>query len=143
MKNFFIIILIISSLKIYSQTESDFEIIKNRSFENKKYDDRIVDFGVSDNKNKFIKNNPLNLFMGSFMFFYQKIVSEQFFATCLYEPTCSAYSRKLIKEFGIFKGIISSADRLSRCNKISATGIHHFKFDKKTHKVHEKTNFYK
>jgi len=75
-----------------------------------------------------IKYNPLFWFLNGSLTAYQKIISPQISAGCLYETSCSRFSRKAIHEFGIIKGVVLTADRLSRCNRISAAGIHRDKF---------------
>jgi putative component of membrane protein insertase Oxa1/YidC/SpoIIIJ protein YidD len=70
-----------------------------------------------------LKYNPLFWALNGSLTMYQKVVSPQISAGCLYETSCSRFSRKAIHEFGIFKGVALTADRLSRCNRISAAGI--------------------
>ena len=36
--------------------------------------------------------------------------------TCVFRPTCSSYSKKSIKKYGILKGLVMTGDRLIRCN---------------------------
>lgn len=63
-----------------------------------------------------VKRSPLALPGHLALTFYQKIISPQISASCLYEVSCSRQSRALIQRFGIVKGVFLSADRLSRCN---------------------------
>lgn len=77
------------------------------------------------------------------MYIYQNAVSPQFSAGCLYHPSCSDFSKQLINEYGLFKGVFCTADRLTRCNRISALSIRPFEFDSKTGKISESTNYYK
>jgi uncharacterized protein len=67
--------------------------------------------------------NPLAMPMVGAMWFYQKVVSAQLSAGCLYHPSCSNFSRECIEMYGWFKGIALSADRLSRCSRLSAAEI--------------------
>jgi putative membrane protein insertion efficiency factor len=79
---------------------------------------------VQFHSNSFlVKINPVNLFFKGLMTVYQKAVSPQISASCMYQTTCSNFSKEAIHEFGLFKGIFLSADRLLRCNKVSAKEI--------------------
>lgn len=75
-----------------------------------------------------LKYNPLYWALNGSLTLYQKVVSPQISAGCLYETSCSRFSRKAIHEFGILKGVALTADRLSRCNRISAAGISRDRF---------------
>lgn len=46
---------------------------------------------------------------------YQQVISPQISASCIYDVSCSRFSRIAIKKYGIIKGIALTADRLSRC----------------------------
>ncbi len=41
---------------------------------------------------------------------------------CKYYPTCSEYSHRAIKKYGIFKGFLKSIWRILRCNPFSKGG---------------------
>lgn len=71
----------------------------------------------------FLRYNPAYWLLNGALTGYQKVVSPQISADCLYELSCSRFSRAALQEFGIFKGIALSADRLSRCNRVAATSI--------------------
>jgi putative membrane protein insertion efficiency factor len=73
--------------------------------------------------NFLVKINPFNLFFKGLMTIYQKGISPQISAACLYETTCSNFSKEAIHEFGLFKGVFLTADRLLRCNRSSAREI--------------------
>lgn len=76
-----------------------------------------------------LKYNPVYWALNGSLTLYQKVVSPQISAGCLYETSCSRFSRKAIHEFGIIKGVALTADRLSRCNRISAAGISRDRFN--------------
>ncbi|MFN8357800.1 MAG: membrane protein insertion efficiency factor YidD [Spirosomataceae bacterium] len=75
------------------------------------------------------KYNPVYWFLNGSLTVYQKVISPQFSANCLFELSCSRFSRVAIQEYGIFKGMALTADRLSRCNRISATTINPFRLN--------------
>lgn len=63
--------------------------------------------------------NPLHLMYEASIGIYQKHISSQIGANCIYEVTCSRFSRQLVAEFGVTKGFFLSLDRVGRCNKLS------------------------
>ncbi len=104
--------------------------------------ERVVTFGLTRKTNSFMFYNPVHLTLAGMMFFYQKHISKQLPSSCLYNPSCSVYSKQLINRYGIIKGIICSSDRLMRCNRLTATSFGSDKFDKHDHKVHESIEIY-
>ena len=65
------------------------------------------------------KINPLFWLYKGTIGFYQKNISVQIAANCVFETTCSHYSKVLVDEFGVLGGTLLSIERLSRCNRIS------------------------
>lgn len=53
---------------------------------------------------------------------YQRFISPAFPRRCKYEPTCSRYAIQAIREYGILKGLVLAAWRLTRCNPWSDGG---------------------
>ncbi len=104
--------------------------------------ERVVSFGLTSSKNYFLYYNPVHLTLAGMMYFYQKHISKQLPSSCLYNPSCSVYSKQLISRYGIVKGVICSSDRLMRCNRLTATSFGSDKFDKHDHKVHESIDRY-
>lgn len=51
--------------------------------------------------------------------FYQKHFSRH---TCLYQPTCSEYTKRAINNKGVIAGIIFGMWRILRCNPLSKGG---------------------
>lgn len=137
----FIITINISYLS--AQIKTDSELILNQKFENESYNERKIKFGFADHKNAIIKFNPINLTLSSLMFVYQKFISPQFSATCAYAPSCSGYSKALIKEYGIAKGVVCSSDRLMRCNRLALSSIKPHQIDQHDHKIHESVDYYR
>ncbi len=52
--------------------------------------------------------------------FYQKHLSKH---TCLYQPTCSEYTKRCINNLGTIPGILLGLWRIIRCNPLSGGGI--------------------
>ena len=47
---------------------------------------------------------------------YQKFISSQDAPTCSFSPSCSRFGMACIQEYGVFRGILLTTDRLIRCN---------------------------
>lgn len=86
--------------------------------------------------------NPILLLLNGSLKGYQKVISPQFSANCLYELSCSRFSQAAIQEYGIVKGLALTADRLARCNRISASTINPYRVNEKG-KVIDSPNMYK
>jgi putative membrane protein insertion efficiency factor len=80
------------------------------------------------------KINPINYIFAGLLYFYQTSLSQQFSADCLYSPTCSSFSKDVISHYGLIKGIILTADRLSRCNRIAQTSLHPLTINEHNHR---------
>ncbi len=122
---------------------SDIELLKNQNFRENQYETkRKVSFGVTEKSNFLHKINPISWILGGTMFFYQKFLSPQASSNCPYSPSCSEYSKNLIKKFGVVKGCCCSADRLLRCNDFSLKSIPKMYFDRKSRKIKESVEYY-
>ena len=53
---------------------------------------------------------------------YQRVISPALPRRCKYEPTCSRYAARAIREFGILRGLVLAGWRLLRCNPFSYGG---------------------
>lgn len=102
---------------------------------------REVNFGISDSKNPIVRYNPISLGFGSLLFIYQKYIAQQTSSHCPYSPSCSEYSKQLIKKHGLLKGMPCAADRLMRCNKGTVEHLY-WKRNPLDHHIHEKTEYY-
>lgn len=71
----------------------------------------------------FAKINPVNNLIKGAMLLYQNVLSAQLSKACPYEITCSNFSKQSIEKFGIVKGLFLSADRITRCNRISLSDV--------------------
>ena len=129
---------------LQAQNTNDLELIKKQNFTNPSYEKvRIVKFGISENHSFIVKNNPVTLSFSALLFCYQKWLSKQISADCLYSPSCSEYSKQLFKRYGVIGGLITTSDRLMRCDRISATTISPISIDQHDGKVHETVDRYK
>jgi len=133
------LLILFISFQTFGQNASlDLQGIENKVINTSEHHHREIHFGFESLK----KQNPLNILFGIPMFLYQKLISPQFSASCLYNPSCSSFSKKLISRYGIFKGVFLSADRLTRCNRLGAHDFEFFQIDPHDHKVHESVEIY-
>lgn len=99
---------------------------------------------IYKNQPKTIKNsNPASLAFGGLLYGYQNVFSQHLSASCLFDPSCSDFSKQAVKEFGLMKGTLLSFDRLSRCNRIAATDLNPTEIDVNTHRFHDHINSFK
>ena len=71
---------------------------------------------------KKLRRKCFNFIKAPFMrliVFYQRHLSRH---TCLYEPTCSEYTKRCINNKGVILGIILGFWRILRCNPFSKGG---------------------
>ncbi len=66
-----------------------------------------------DSKEK--KRNPINYLAGSLLFMYQNVFSAQISANCVYETSCSEFTKKSIQKYGLIKGSFIGMHQLSCC----------------------------
>lgn len=53
---------------------------------------------------------------------YQRLISPALPRRCKYEPTCSRYAVRAVREYGILRGLVLATWRLLRCNPWSHGG---------------------
>jgi putative component of membrane protein insertase Oxa1/YidC/SpoIIIJ protein YidD len=82
--------------------------------------------------------NPVSL---SFVF-YRKVISEQISADCAFDLSCSRFSIKAIKNVGLFKGVLLTADRLTRCHTFISADTAPILFNNKTGRVIDEPDMY-
>lgn len=128
------------SVNIIAQTTNDRTLLKNVEFENKEFNDRVVKYGFTEGKKTY---NPLYHILSFSMYLYQKHISAQLSRDCAFNPSCSEYSKQLIKEYGIVKGTFLTSDRLTRCTRISLADKPSYYFDTPDKKIHETVERYR
>jgi uncharacterized protein len=60
--------------------------------------------------------NPLFYVSGGLLFFYQNVLSDQIQSNCMFEISCSGYTKKCIQTHGLVIGILLGADQLGSCH---------------------------
>ena len=124
----------------HTLSKSDLELVKNSSYNNPTYADRQVRYGFGSNRRRW---NPAYHLLSSSMYIYQRLVSPVLQRSCAFVPSCSGYSKALIKEYGLLKGTVCTADRLMRCNRISlADASNIILFDDMDGHIHESVKRY-
>lgn len=114
--------------------QADLELIANENFEDPALQDYQPTYLFAQS-NAVVKYNPLSLMLGGMMYSYQKFVSPQISAECMYETSCSKFGVLLLKDYGLFKGVFLTADRLMRCNRFAAMDIRLDDVDRTSGKV--------
>lgn len=95
-------------------------------------------------KNVFVKYNPVSLVFGGLLFVYQKTISVQTGAACPYELNCSNFSRQCIRHYGLPKGILLTADRLTRCTRLAAIDmVPGVDYNSRTRRIYDHPDDYK
>ncbi len=134
---FFLLLILATNLSLTGQNVvNDWKLIQSKNFHQQGHK-QDVSFMIMDQRSKIVKYNPVSLVFGGMLYIYQKLISHQLSAGCRFYPSCSAFSKQAIQEFGLVKGIALSADRLARCNRVAATSYHPVRLDKKSGKIKE------
>ncbi|MCL2417379.1 MAG: membrane protein insertion efficiency factor YidD [Bacteroidales bacterium] len=111
-------------------------------FDDSRFHARNVTYGLSDSQSVFTRFNPVYHVFSGAMYVYQRFVSVQLPTECAFSPSCSEFSRQLIRRFGLIRGILFSADRLMRCNRLGLTGLPPDLFHPNDGRIHETTERY-
>jgi len=139
MKIITFLIFILFSNSLFSQlTSSDLSLINNyKPIEAYKHysNTKVL---ISDG----YKNNHISVVLKFSMFMYQNYVSEIISADCAYDLSCSNYSKHSIIEYGYFKGIFLSADRLLRCQHSLQREVPFFRINQQTEKMIDTPGLY-
>jgi len=108
MKFLLIIIFIFISFKGFSQNTEDLRKFETLCAENKHH--HIWRNQLKDNKNEF------TFIFSGFFVIYKELFSSQDMDVCVFTPSCSVYAIESIKKHGLISGLLSTSDRLTRCN---------------------------
>jgi putative membrane protein insertion efficiency factor len=133
-----------SGINVFAQqidTGHDIQII-GKKLSGKKPDPYRRPYMYKNEPSIIKKINPLNVLFGSTLYVYQNTISRQISATCLYSPSCSDFAKNAVRHYGLIKGGFLSVDRLTRCNRISETGLMKNKPDPLTKKYPDPASKY-
>lgn len=117
-KIFFVLFLGLFSEFLLAQSREDIQLLQQHTYINKQFKDREVVYGFKQTKSKNLFYHALS----SAMFVYQKGLSPVVSRSCAFSPSCSAYSKELIKQYGLIRGVVFTTDRLMRCNRVALAG---------------------
>ena len=95
----------------------------NKKLSEKRPDPHKRPYIYKDEPSLIKKINPVNILFGGTLYVYQNVISKQISSGCLYTPSCSEFSKNAIRDYGLLKGVILSADRVYRCNGYAATDL--------------------
>lgn len=97
---------------------------------------------IGSSRHWLVRYNPVSLTLSGLVFVYQRFISPQISSQCLYEHSCSGFSIELIETYGLARGVVLTADRLSRCNRVAAIDIHPLSIGEKSLRVIETVKIY-
>ena len=109
--------------------------IGNRTFSQSKEDVQKMKHteNVTIHKNHYEiakhNSNGISFVFSTFFLFYKEFISSQDRPSCNFTPSCSEYALISIKKKGLLLGILSTFDRLTRCNGRTHS---HYEIDEKT-----------
>ncbi len=99
-------------------------------------------FLLADHPSAVVRWNPVTLALGSLMYIYQGIISPQLHNTCIHSPSCSSFSKSLFQEYGLIRGLVFTADRISRCNRLALYDTPPWEVDTQINKIREDIQYY-
>jgi len=146
---FSILSLAAASPCIAQQAHEDLQLVKKASFSDSR---EFAHYHGAGNSEQMLQSkrhsiiaqyNPVSLVLKGALLGYQKIVSQQLARGCPYEITCSNFSKQAIGEFGIFKGVFISADRILRCNRIGLLDVSPLSINPATGAIIDSPNMYR
>lgn len=62
---------------------------------------------------------------------YKVHFSNQILNDCIYDQSCSAFSQGAFQHYGLIKGAMLTADRLTRCNRATHAEMNSVRFDRR------------
>ena len=143
------LIIFLWAVSAQAQTAEDLALIKGQRFTTS---DEFAHYHGPANNEKTLQNkhnniiaqyNPVSLILKGALLGYQKILSQQLARNCPYEISCSNFSKQAIREFGIFKGVFISADRILRCNRIGYEDVSPLSINPATGRIIDSPNMYR
>jgi putative component of membrane protein insertase Oxa1/YidC/SpoIIIJ protein YidD len=113
---FFIAFVLAGTLR--SQTNDLGTAVLSKNFSNYQVNQnpsrKIISF---KGKSLLAKVNPLNYVAAGLLYFYQGILSEQIQANCVYEISCSNYTKLCINKYGFILGSAKGIHQLTNCSE--------------------------
>jgi uncharacterized protein len=72
------------------------------------------------------ETSELKFFSTGLIRLYQQLISKHDLPTCNFSPSCSRFGMACIQEYGFFRGVLLTADRLLRDHGIMMSQHYHF-----------------
>jgi len=120
----------------HAQNTSDMAMIKN-AIQVKQ------EVTTKNTAKKYSAKHPIKSVSFLLLSLYQKIISEQISAVCEFDMSCSNFGVNAMKEFGVFKAIGLTADRLMRCNGVAHSDTENYLINHDTGKVIDEPSMYR
>ncbi len=93
-------------------------------------------------RNTLEKYNPASLLLAGTLTMYQRVISPQLSNRCVYHPSCSVFAGEIMRESGMVTGVMLTADRISRCNRLAATDVPPHRIDFERGLINDETARY-
>lgn len=74
-------------------------------------------------KSKVFNQSSEKIEKGGLYGIYQNVFSDQILNDCIYDRSCSAFSKDVFRHFNPLKGLMLTVDRLTRCNRATYSQI--------------------
>ncbi len=124
------------------KVRSDLELLSDASCAHCGSTQHAAPVLIGSDRHWLVRYNPVSLTLSGLMFVYQRYISPQLSSQCLYEHTCSGFSIELMETYGLARGMVLTADRLSRCNRVAAIDIHPLSISETSLRVIETVEIY-
>ena len=111
-----ILILIVSNC-ILANTRDDFEFITVKVAKPVPVEQHLLDKPV--NSDAFDVVDQTKVIFYGLLYVYQHYISSQTEPSCMFNPSCSQFTKLSIQKYGL-KGVIMGSDRVQRCNGLGA-----------------------
>lgn len=109
-----LLLLLVCQLCMAQISGRDKALLLGFSPEDKTYHEAPAELGFKN------QNALLRYTFGGLLYIYQCSISVQISADCLYEHSCSRMSKSLFDHYAFHKALFCTADRLNRCDRLSA-----------------------
>lgn len=136
---YFSFILIFTYGSLAAQQKSDMQLLVEKTYplsyagQNK---------GIVKQKLRYSGANPFKAVSTSLLWVYKNFFSEQIMADCGFEPSCSSFASRAIKEHNMLLALFLTADRLTRCNGKEQFESESYLVNKKTGKLRDEPSMY-
>ncbi len=93
-------------------------------------------------RNLVERYNPISLSLSASLYAYRQFISPQLGSNCIYHTSCSTFGKESINIHGFTKGVILTADRISRCNRIAGSDAAFHRIDQDRGQIRDEPTRY-